>query len=332
MSFDRRYVAAGAADNQAGQEGKEHMQVTNTKPTQHRDQLKQLSAQARRFPMLKAEEEVDLVTRWRDKADAKALEQLLGSHLRLVIKMAWSYSGYGLPVTDLVSEGNVGLMQAANRFDPERGFRFATYAQWWIRAAMQDFVMRSVSITRMGTTATQKKLFFNLRRLKSALDIYEDGDMSPEAVAEIARELNVPADAVVDMNRRLTSADASLNIAIGGEGDTTWQDQLRDESPDQETELAHSEEFLKRWHLLENALKELKPRERHIISERKLSDSPKTLEQLSEVYGISRERVRQIEAAAFKKLQKSVLNAAGVSGMVPADLFAGNDNNATAAA
>jgi RNA polymerase sigma-32 factor len=307
-------------------------EVTNVKSTQSRDQLAQFSAQARRFPMLKADEEVDLITRWRDEGDAKALEQLLGSHLRLVIKMAWNYSGYGLPVADLVSEGNIGLMQAAERFDTGRGFRFATYAQWWIRAAMQDYVMRTVSITRMGTTATQKKLFFNLRRLKNALDIYDDGDMTPEAVAEIARELDVPAEAVIDMNRRLTGSDASLNIALGADGDTTWQDQLRDDRPDQETEIARSEEFLKRWSLVEDAMAQLKPRERHIIAERKLSDTPKTLEQLSAVYGISRERVRQIEASAFKKLQQAVTDAAGLCGMMATDLLAENDNDAVAAA
>ena len=288
---------------------------TSKRTTAPQDPLTSLATKARQFPMLSAQDEVDLISRWREHDDAMALQQLLGSHLRLVIKMAWKYSGYGLPVADLVAEGNVGLMQAAERFDPERGFRFATYAQWWVRAAMQDYVMRSISIIRMGTTATQKKLFFNLRRLKNSLDIYGEGDLAPDVVSQIAAELDVPEEAVIEMNRRLSSADASLNVSIGEDGDTTWQDALADEDDDPEAALVHYDEFTKRWDLIEAGLKQLKPRERDILSQRKLRDEPKTLEELSQVYGISRERVRQIEANAFKKLQRAVTDAADDRGI-----------------
>ena len=288
---------------------------TSKRTTAPQDPLTSLATKARQFPMLSAQDEIDLISRWREHDDAMALQQLLGSHLRLVIKMAWKYSGYGLPVADLVAEGNVGLMQAAERFDPERGFRFATYAQWWVRAAMQDYVMRSISIIRMGTTATQKKLFFNLRRLKNSLDIYGEGDLAPDVVSQIAAELDVPEEAVIEMNRRLSSADASLNVSIGEDGDTTWQDALADEDDDPEAALVHYDEFTKRWDLIEAGLKQLKPRERDILRQRKLRDEPKTLEELSQVYGISRERVRQIEANAFKKLQRAVTDAADDRGI-----------------
>ncbi len=218
--------------------------------------------------------------------------------------------GYGLSIADLIAEGNVGLMQAVERFDPDRGFRFATYAMWWIRAAIQEFILRNWSLVRMGTTGAQKKLFFNLRRLKSSLNAYGEGDLSPEIAATIAAELDVAEHEVVEMNRRLTGGESSLNILVGEEGDTSLQDLLQDEGPDQETVFGEAEEFRKRWALVEKALEGLTSREQQILNERKLDENPKTLEELSEVFGVSRERIRQIEAKALNKLTKTVHTAA----------------------
>ena len=270
------------------------------------EQLARFLGEAKKFPMLTEEQERDFTKRWQQEGDEEALKQLVGSHLRLVISMAMANRGYGLPVTDLIGEGHTGLMRAADRFDPDRGFRFSTYARWWIRAAIQEYILRSWSLVRLGTNAAQKKIFFNLRRLKSSLDALEEGDLAPEIATEIADELEVPAAEVIEMNRRMAAPVSSLNAPAGDEGAASFQDLLRDDNDDQETVFAEAEEFRYRWALVETALKELQPRERHIITERKLSDSPKTLADLSEVYGISRERVRQIEASALRKIKRAV--------------------------
>jgi RNA polymerase sigma-32 factor len=233
-----------------------------------------------------------------------------GSHLRLVIKMAYKNRGYGLLIDDLIAEGNTGLMQAAKRFDPDRGFRFSTYARWWVRAAIQEYVLKNWSLVRTGTTAAQKKLFFNLRRLKASLHAYEESDLSPEVAATIAAELDVSEDAVIEMNLRLTGGDNSLNAPAGEDGTLSHQDLLQDETPDQETVFGEAEEFRKRWGLVETALDELTPRERHILTERKLTEDPKTLGDLSTVFGVSRERIRQIEVRALEKVQKLVCTMA----------------------
>jgi RNA polymerase sigma-32 factor len=264
----------------------------------------------RRFPMLAPEEEYMLAKRYRDVGDDRAAERLVTSHLRLVAKIAMGYRGYGLPVGELISEGNVGMMQAVKRFDPDRGFRLATYAMWWIRASIQEYILHSWSLVKMGTTAAQKKLFFNLRRLKGQMQAIEDGDMSEENVRSIADKLNVPASDVISMNRRMSSPDHSLNAPVRADGDGEWQDWLVDEHDDQETELAEREELGQRQQLLSSALQALNERERNILTMRRLRDEPVTLEDLSQQYGISRERVRQIEVRAFEKLQKSITASA----------------------
>jgi RNA polymerase sigma-32 factor len=264
----------------------------------------------RKFPMLEADQEYMLAKRWREDDDIDSAHQLVTSHLRLVAKIAMGYRGYGLPLSELISEGNVGMMQAVKRFDPERGFRLATYAMWWIRAAIQEYILHSWSLVKMGTTAAQKKLFFNLRKLKGQMQAIEEGDLAPEQVAKIAETLNVPEVDVVNMNRRLAAPDHSLNAPLRIDGDGEWQDWLVDESDSQETTLAEKEEFEKRRSLLTAAMETLNQRERHILEERRLKDGPTTLEELSQVYGISRERVRQIEVRAFEKLQKAIRNAA----------------------
>ena len=264
----------------------------------------------RKFPMLEQDEEYMLAKRWREDDDSDAAHKLVTSHLRLVAKIAMGYRGYGLPLSELISEGNVGMMQAVKRFDPERGFRLATYAMWWIRAAIQEYILHSWSLVKMGTTASQKKLFFNLRKLKGQMQAIEEGDLDPENVRKIAERLDVPEADVVSMNRRLAAPDHSLNAPLRIDGDGEWQDWLVDDSEDQETLLAESEELGKRRQLLANAMKTLNDRERHILQERRLKDSPTTLEDLSQEYGISRERVRQIEVRAFEKLQKAIRNAA----------------------
>ena len=264
----------------------------------------------RKFPMLENDEEFMLAKSWREHDDVEAAHKLVTSHLRLVAKIAMGYRGYGLPLSELISEGNVGMMQAVKRFDPDRGFRLATYAMWWIRAAIQEYILHSWSLVKMGTTAAQKKLFFNLRKLKGQLKAIEEGDLSPENVAKIAETLNVPEDDVVQMNRRLAAPDHSLNAPLRIDGEGEWQDWLVDETEDQESTLAESEELGKRRTLLTAALETLNERERHILQERRLKESPTTLEELSQEYGISRERVRQIEVRAFDKLRKSIRNAA----------------------
>ena len=262
----------------------------------------------RKFPMLKPEEEYSLACDWREREEAKSAHRLVTSHLRLVAKIAMGYRGYGLPLGDLISEGNVGMMQAVKRFDPYRGFRLATYAMWWIRAAIQEYILRSWSLVKMGTTAAQKKLFFNLRRLKGQMQAIEEGDLSPENVTKIAQRLKVSEEEVISMNGRLASHDHSLNAPVGDEGEGQWQDLLVDESDNQEILVGESQELGQRRKLLATAMTGLNDRERRILIERRLKDNPATLEHLSREYGISRERVRQIETRAFEKVQRSVKN------------------------
>ena len=262
----------------------------------------------RRFPMLERQEEYMLAKRWREHGDRGAAHKLVTSHLRLVTKIARDYRGYGLPISEAISEGNVGLMQAVERFEPEKGFRLATYAMWWIKATIQEYILRSWSLVKMGTTANQKKLFFNLRKAQSRISILDDGDMRLDQVKIIARRIGVTETDVIYMNRRL-SGDASLNAAIREDGNSgEWQDWLVDESPDQETTLAASEEFDNRRKTLSDALSVLNERERRIFEARRLADDPITLEDLAAEFGVSRERVRQIEVRAFEKVQKAVKN------------------------
>jgi RNA polymerase sigma-32 factor len=260
----------------------------------------------RKFPLLEPQEEFMLAKRWREHDDRGAAQKLITSHLRLVAKIAMGYRGYGLPIGEVISEGNVGLMQAVKRFEPEQGFRLATYAMWWIRAAIQEYILHSWSLVKMGTTAAQKKLFFNLRRLKAQMSALEEGDLQPEQVAKISHVLQVPEQDVISMNRRLAGADNSLNAPLRADGEGEWQDWLVDESENQEQELAEHQDMSNRRELLSGALKTLNERERHILIERRLKEEPTTLEELSQQYNISRERVRQIEVRAFEKLQKSM--------------------------
>lgn len=264
----------------------------------------------RKFPILEAEEEFMLAKSWREHGDSDAAHQLVTSHLRLVAKIAMGYRGYGLPMGELISEGNVGMMQAVKRFEPDRGFRLATYAMWWIKAAIQEYILHSWSLVKIGTTAAQKKLFFNLRRIKGEIQAMEEGDMAPENVKEIATRLNVSETEVISMNRRMAGFDNSLNAPLRADSEGEWQDWLVDDTESQETRLAESEELEKRRDLLHGALETLNDRERHILVERRLREDPLTLEQLSKQFGISRERVRQIEVRAFEKLQKSMRTAA----------------------
>jgi RNA polymerase sigma-32 factor len=266
--------------------------------------------QVRQFPMLSPGEERRLAELYRDHRDEHAARQLLGSHLRLVVKMARGFAGYGLPLSELIAEGNVGLMQALSKFEPERGFRFSTYAMWWIRAAIQEFILHNRSLVKMGTTAAQKKLFFNLRRLKRDFGELGEGDLAPEVVAKIAKELEVSETQVVEMNRRIASGDASLSAPMGVDGTTEWQDLLAADGPDQEDLVVEASDRAWRRDLLSDGMRVLTERERHILTERRLKDEPLTLEDLSQVYGVSRERIRQIEVRAFEKLQKAMLRAA----------------------
>jgi len=272
----------------------------------------------RKFPMLAQEEEYMLAKAWKEHQDSEAAHKLVTSHLRLVAKIAMGYRGYGLPLSELISEGNVGMMQAVKRFDPERGFRLATYAMWWIRASIQEYILHSWSLVKMGTTAAQKKLFFNLRKLKGQLQAIEDGDLSPEHVKKIATELDVPEQDVINMNRRLMSPDHSLNAPLRAESEGEWQDWLVDETASQESALGERQELRLRQDLLREAIKTLKDRERDIIIERRLKENPTTLEDLSQRYGISRERVRQIEVRAFEKLQKAIKTAAAAKKLLTA--------------
>jgi len=264
----------------------------------------------RKFPMLEPDQEYMLAKAWREHGEVESAHKLVTSHLRLVAKIAMGYRVYGLPLNELISEGNVGMMQAVKRFEPERGFRLATYAMWWIRAAIQEYILHSWSLVKMGTTAAQKKLFFNLRKLKGQIKAVEEGDLTPEHVTKIATELNVAEDDVIQMNRRLAAPDHSLNAPLRIDGDGEWQDWLVDETASQEINLAEAQELSRRKKLLEQSLKVLNPRERRILMERRLKEEPTTLEDLSKEYNISRERVRQIEVRAFEKLQKAIRNSA----------------------
>ena len=291
--------------------------ATSYVPALGRDQgLSAYLAEVRKYPILEAEEEYMLAQRWREHEDTEAARQLITSHLRLVAKIAMGFRGYGLPIDDVISEGNVGLMKAVKRFDPERGFRLSTYAMWWIRASIQEYILRSWSLVKLGTTAAQKKLFFNLRRIKGQIKAIDDGDLPPEAVAEIATRLNVSETDVIEMNRRMAGADHSLNAPVRSDMDAEWIDRLEDDGEGQETSFADAEELGKRRELLKAALDDLNEREQHIFTARCLDDPSLTLEDLSKVYDISRERVRQIEVRAFEKVQKHMLNGAVAAGMM----------------
>jgi len=273
----------------------------------------------RQFPMLEPQEEYMLAKSWREHGDRDAAHQLVTSHLRLVARIAMGYRGYGLPVGEVISEGNVGLMQAVKRFDPDKDFRLATYAMWWIRAAIQEYILRSWSLVKMGTTASQKKLFFNLRKIKGQLKALEEGDLHPDNVKKIATRLGVPEDDVVSMNRRL-AGDSSLNAPVRNDAESgEWMDWLVDDGIDQETALADSEEKEQRHHMLQDALQGLNERERRVFEARRLAEDPLTLEQLSTEFGVSRERIRQIEVRAFEKVQKAVQKAAKAAEPEPAD-------------
>ena len=281
--------------------------------------LSRYLTEIRKFPMLAKDEEFMLAKRWREHEDPAAAHRLVTSHLRLVAKIAMGYRGYGLPIGEVISEGNVGLMQAVKKFEPDKGFRLATYAMWWIRASIQEYILRSWSLVKMGTTAAQKKLFFNLRKAKSEISALEEGDMHPDQVHQIATKLGVLDSEVISMNRRLSGPDASLNAPLRADSENEWQDWLEDkEAVSQETRLAEDEEKSLRMGLLEEAMTELSDRERHILTERRLKDNPTTLEDLASQYGVSRERVRQIEVRAFEKLQKAMQVAAVEQNLVNA--------------
>lgn len=306
----------GATDQPNGHEANDHGKVSTMSNVPSlvispEGNLQRYLENIRNFPMLTSDEEYMLAKRFHDHDDVAAAHKMVTSHLRLVAKIAMGYRGYGLPMNDLIAEGNIGLMQAVKRFDPERGFRLATYAMWWIRASIQEYILHSWSLVKIGTTAAQKKLFFNLRKLKGRLQAIDDGDLHPDTVKKIATELSVPEKDVESMNRRMAGADHSLNAPLradseGGE----WQDWLMDNSDSQEVVVAEAQELTKRRELLSDAMQSLNDRERHILTERRLQDEPTTLEDLSKVYDISRERVRQIEVRAFEKLQKAMRNAA----------------------
>jgi RNA polymerase sigma-32 factor len=281
--------------------------------------LSRYLTEIRKFPMLAKDQEFMLAKAWREHEDSDAAHQLVTSHLRLVAKIAMGYRGYGLPIGEVISEGNVGLMQAVKKFDPDRGFRLATYAMWWIRASIQEYILRSWSLVKMGTTAAQKKLFFNLRKAKSQISAFQEGDLHPDQVSVIATKLGVLDSEVISMNRRLSGPDASLNAPLRMDGESEWQDWLEDEtSVSQETYVAENQERTQRMGLLGDAMTELTDRERHILTERRLKDNPTTLEELAAQYGVSRERVRQIEVRAFEKLQKSMQAAAVEKNLVNA--------------
>ncbi|MEE4451235.1 RNA polymerase sigma factor RpoH [Novosphingobium resinovorum] len=281
--------------------------------------LNRYLSEIRKFPILAPEQEYMLAKRYSEHQDPEAAAQLVTSHLRLVSKIAMGYRGYGLPVSELISEGNIGLMQGVKKFEPERGFRLATYAMWWIKASIQEYILRSWSLVKMGTTAAQKKLFFNLRRMKKNLDAYEDTDLHPDDVAKIATTLGVSQTEVVNMNRRMMmGGDASLNVSLREEGEGQWMDILQDERPLQDETVADAEEASVRHDMLVEAMGSLNERERDILTERRLTDDPKTLEELSQVYSVSRERVRQIEVRAFEKLQKAMNRIAGEKRLLPA--------------
>jgi RNA polymerase sigma-32 factor len=298
------------------------MAKTSTLPTiASEGGLQRYLQEIRQFPMLQPEEEFMLAKRWREHNDREAAHKLVTSHLRLVAKIAMGYRGYGLPIGEVISEGNVGLMQAVKRFEPDKGFRLATYAMWWIKASIQEFILRSWSLVKMGTTASQKKLFFNLRKVKGQIQALEEGDLRPDQVAEIARRLGVPSEDVISMNRRL-SGDASLNAPVRIDAEGEWQDWLVDESDDQEQILAQGEESSMRHDMLAEAIEKLNDRERRVFEARRLRDDPMTLEDLSQEFGVSRERIRQIEVRAFEKVQKAV-KAAAAKALAPKPQLAG---------
>ena len=281
--------------------------------------LNRYLAEIKKFPLLTAEQEYMLAKRYAEHQDPEAAKQLVTSHLRLVAKIAMGYRGYGLPVSELISEGNIGLMQGVKKFEPDRGFRLATYAMWWIKASIQEFILRSWSLVKMGTTAAQKKLFFNLRRMKKNLDAYEDSDLHPDQVKKIANDLGVSEAEVVNMNRRMMmGGDASLNISFNEDGEGQWQDMLEDSGPLQDQMAEDAQEAGNRHALLVEAMDSLNERERHILTQRRLTDDPKTLEELSQEYAVSRERVRQIEVRAFEKLQKAMLRIGSERRLLPA--------------
>ncbi len=280
--------------------------------------LNRYMQEIRKFPLLEPEEEYMLAKRWVDHQDTEAAHRMVTSHLRLAAKIAMGYRGYGLPQAEVISEANVGLMQAVKRFDPEKGFRLATYAMWWIRASIQEYILRSWSLVKLGTTSAQKKLFFNLRKAKAKVGALEEGDLRPENVAKIATDLNVSESEVIDMNRRLSGSDASLNVTVGSDGESTtqWQDWLEDDSADQAGDYAEKDEFDARYALLTQSMDVLNDRERDVLMKRRLAETPVTLEELSENYGVSRERIRQIEVRAFEKLQTRMRELARGKGMV----------------
>jgi RNA polymerase sigma-32 factor len=281
--------------------------------------LNRYLSEIKKFPILAPEEEYMLAKRWTEHQDTEAAAKLVNSHLRLVAKIAMGYRGYGLPTSELISEGNIGLMQGVKKFEPERGFRLATYAMWWIRASIQEYILRSWSLVKMGTTAAQKKLFFNLRRMKNQIEAFEEGDLKPADVLKIATDLGVTEEEVISMNRRMAmGGDTSLNVPVREDGEGSWQDWLVDSEPLQDERVADAQESRVRHDLLVQAMESLNEREKHILTERRLSDEPKTLEELSQVYDVSRERIRQIEVRAFEKLQKALMNLAGERRLLPA--------------
>ena len=280
--------------------------------------LNRYLSEIRKFPVLKPEEEYMLAKRYQEHGDPEAAARLVTSHLRLVAKIAMGYRGYGLPVAELISEGNIGLMQGVKKFEPDRGFRLATYAMWWIRASIQEFILRSWSLVKIGTTAAQKKLFFNLRRMKNNLAAFEDGDLHPDDVTKIATDLGVAEEDVISMNRRMAmGGDTSLNVSMNEDGEGQWQDWLADDGPLQDQLIAEAQESDVRHTMLLDAMDDLNEREKHILQERRLAEEPKTLEELSQVYGVSRERVRQIEVRAFEKLQRAMMRIAGEKRLIP---------------
>src|SRR6056297_2487545 len=303
----------------SGWTGEETMATYANLPAPSPEQgLNRYLQEIRKFPMLEPDEEYMLAKRWVEDQDTEAAHKMVTSHLRLAAKIAMGYRGYGLPQAEVISEANVGLMQAVKRFDPERGFRLATYAMWWIRAAIQEYILRSWSLVKLGTTSAQKKLFFNLRKAKARIGALEEGDLRPENVQRIAHDLGVTEDEVISMNRRLSGGDASLNATVGSEDDsaTQWQDWLEDEGANQAEEYAEKDEFTQRIALMGEAMDVLNERERDILTQRRLQDSPVTLEELSGVYNVSRERIRQIEVRAFEKLQKRMRDLAKEQGMM----------------
>tara|TARA_B110000438_G_scaffold241983_1_gene241366 strand:- start:908 stop:1807 length:900 start_codon:yes stop_codon:yes gene_type:complete len=276
-------------------------------------------AEIKKFPMLSPKEEYMLAKNWRDKGDIKSAQKLITSHLRLVAKMAMGYKGYGLPVSELVSEGNIGLMQAVKKFEPEKGFKLATYAMWWIKASIQEYVLRSWSLVKMGTTTAQKKLFFNLKKIKNKLAITSEGDLKPDQVKEISKRLNVKQEEVISMDRRLSGKEKSLNDPVKNESGTEWQDWIIDDSLDQELKVSQSQELNERKKLMSSSMNVLNQREREILVARKLTESVATLENLSKKHKVSRERIRQIETKAFKKLQNAILKSAKLKNLLPAN-------------